>query len=311
MNQLVESQNILNEQQILQSEQNKDVFKQKPLLKPQSPSNKENRQEQYCMQKQQLTQKSGQDNSRTLKNENVELKNLINVNKQLVNFGLVLPGNICEDDIQFQNISNETILIEIQVVCNNTEFDDLDEYVYSARKLNGYDYKDRFMLACPGQKQFSMKVALKVPNIKDQKGLFGLIIITALNQNQQKIQGQINTILQSQVLLPLIQCSKQLINNLYNLPIIQMAFKLGKKLDCKIQFRNNSIIGLSLEMEILDKINCEIIVNPQAISVQSNSQFLVTMNVKNKEVQQIKNVLIIKIKNSNVHFSYPFIIQVY
>ncbi|CAD8053923.1 unnamed protein product [Paramecium primaurelia] len=287
------------------------MHKQKLLIQPLSPSNKENRQEQFGLQKQQFLQKSNNDIYRQLKNEYSELKNIINVNKQSVNFGLVLPGNICEDDIQFQNISNETIIIGIQVVCNNTEFDDLDEYVYSARKLNGYDYKDRFMLACPAQKQFNMKVALKVPNIKDQKGLFGTIIITAINSNQQKIQGQINTNIQSQVLLPLIECSKRLMNNFYKVPIIQMALKLGKKLDCKIQFRNNSRIGLPLELEILNKNNCEIIVNPQSLSVQSNSQFLVTMQVKNQQVQLIKNVLIIKVKNSNVHFSYPFIIQVY
>ncbi|CAD8053921.1 unnamed protein product [Paramecium primaurelia] len=311
MNQLTESQNILNEQQQLHFEQHEEMHKQKLLIQPLSPSNKENRQEQFGLQKQQFLQKSNNDIYRQLKNEYSELKNIINVNKQSVNFGLVLPGNICEDDIQFQNISNETIIIGIQVVCNNTEFDDLDEYVYSARKLNGYDYKDRFMLACPAQKQFNMKVALKVPNIKDQKGLFGTIIITAINSNQQKIQGQINTNIQSQVLLPLIECSKRLMNNFYKVPIIQMALKLGKKLDCKIQFRNNSRIGLPLELEILNKNNCEIIVNPQSLSVQSNSQFLVTMQVKNQQVQLIKNVLIIKVKNSNVHFSYPFIIQVY
>lgn len=34
-------------------------------------------------------------------------------------------------------------------MCNNSEYDELDEYVYSARKLSGYDYNDKFMLACP------------------------------------------------------------------------------------------------------------------------------------------------------------------
>lgn len=67
----------------------------------------------------------------------------------------------------------EPIIVCVQVVCANTEFDDLDEYVYSARKLSGYDYNDRFMLACPAHKQFSMKVALKVPNVREQKSIVG------------------------------------------------------------------------------------------------------------------------------------------
>lgn len=64
----------------------------------------------------------------------------------------MIPGNICEDELAFQNLSNDTIIICLHIVCNNTEFDELDEYVYSARKMNGYDYNDRFMLACPAMK---------------------------------------------------------------------------------------------------------------------------------------------------------------
>lgn len=46
-----------------------------------------------------------------------------------------------------------------------------------------------------------------------------------------------------------------------------MAFKLGKKLDCKIPFRNNSCIGLPLEMEFLNKNDNELTINPPTLSV--------------------------------------------
>ncbi|CAD8148655.1 unnamed protein product [Paramecium pentaurelia] len=308
MSQLTESPNRLNEQQSIPHD---EIIDKSQKLATSSPD-KENSQELFRLQKQQFLQKMTQDNSTRRQKKIIgDIKDVVNVNKQIVNFGLVIPGNICEDDIQFQNLSNETVIIGIQVICNNTEFDDLDEYVYSARKLNGYDYNDRFMLACPAQKQFSMKIALKVPNIKEQKGLFGTIIITASYSNHSKIQGQINTQIQSQITLPSIECPKTLMNSAYNLPVIQMAFKLGKKLDCKIPFRNNSLIGLPLEMEFLNKNDNEILINPPTLSVQGNSQFLVTIYIKSKQEQIIKNVLIVKVKNSNVHFSYPFIIKIY
>lgn len=46
-----------------------------------------------------------------------------------------------------------------------------------------------------------------------------------------------------------------------------MAFKLGKKLDCKIPFKNNSSLGLPLEMEFLNKNNNEILINPPTLAV--------------------------------------------
>ena len=108
----------------------------------------------------------------------VDVRDLVSINKNNIIFPNVIPGNICEEDLVFCNLYPDTIIICVQILCTNPEYDDLDEYVFSARKLNGYDYNDKFMLACPGQKSFSLKIALKVPNVKNIEKIGGTVLIT-------------------------------------------------------------------------------------------------------------------------------------
>jgi hypothetical protein len=58
-------------------------------------------------------------------------------------FGDVLPGNIMEENLEIRNKSSEYLLVKITVLCHNPDLAALDEYVYSVRKLPGYDYNER------------------------------------------------------------------------------------------------------------------------------------------------------------------------
>jgi predicted RNA methylase len=49
-------------------------------------------------------------------------------------------------------------------LCNNPEFLDHDEYVYSVRKALNYDYNEKYFILLPGASTIHLKVALKVPN---------------------------------------------------------------------------------------------------------------------------------------------------
>lgn len=81
-----------------------------------------------------------------------------------LNFGSVIPGNICEEDLVLTGNTTETILVQVLVVCLNTEFEDLDEYVFSTRKVVGYDYNDKLIMALQGKQSIPLKIALKVPH---------------------------------------------------------------------------------------------------------------------------------------------------
>ena len=53
-----------------------------------------------------------------------------------IKFNNVLPGNIFEESFDIFNKSNESIVLKINTICLNQEFETLDEYVYSIRKNN-------------------------------------------------------------------------------------------------------------------------------------------------------------------------------
>lgn len=62
-----------------------------------------------------------------------------------IKFNNVLPGNIFEESFDIFNKSNESIVLKINTICLNQEFETLDEYVYSIRKNNNYDYNEKFI----------------------------------------------------------------------------------------------------------------------------------------------------------------------
>ena len=62
-----------------------------------------------------------------------------------IKFNNVLPGNIFEESFDIFNKSNESIFLKINTMCLNQEFETLDEYVYSIRKNNNYDYNEKFI----------------------------------------------------------------------------------------------------------------------------------------------------------------------
>jgi hypothetical protein len=69
---------------------------------------------------------------------------------------------ICEDELEFISKTNETIIVQIYLVCNNKEYDELDEYVYSIRKITGYEYNEKIILSISNKNPITLKVAIKV-----------------------------------------------------------------------------------------------------------------------------------------------------
>ena len=81
-----------------------------------------------------------------------------------IKFNNVLPGNIFEESFDIFNKSNESIVMKINIVSLNSEFENLDEYVYSIRKNTNYDYNEKFIFLLAPYKNIQFKVALKVPS---------------------------------------------------------------------------------------------------------------------------------------------------
>ena len=59
---------------------------------------------------------------------------MIDLSINNIKFGVVLSGNIFEENLEVFNKTKETLVLKIVVSCLNPELEDLDEYVYSVRK---------------------------------------------------------------------------------------------------------------------------------------------------------------------------------
>lgn len=100
--------------------------------------------------------------------------------------------------------------------------------------------------------------------------------------------------------------------------MIQLAFKTGKKLDCKIPFRNTGQLAVNIETGFLvavpEEFPYEITLTTLNPSVQANSQFFINLALKSKFAQQrcgeTRQVLVVKCKNSSLYFGFAVLISV-
>lgn len=63
------------------------------------------------------------------------LREVLKINQQTIDFGNSFPGQISEETIIILNNMKKTkVQFQIKINCLSTEFDDLEEYVYSMRR---------------------------------------------------------------------------------------------------------------------------------------------------------------------------------
>jgi hypothetical protein len=108
----------------------------------------------------------------------------------------------------------------------------------------------------------------------------------------------------AKVVVPYLTCLKQLRDGTTS--FIRLAVKAGRVNDCKVPLRNNSSFPLTLEPEMLLSTPDLTITLPATINAATGASFLVVFQVKAKQPStEIKQILILKVKNSSIHFSFP------
>lgn len=73
----------------------------------------------------------------------------------------MFAGTILEEDIIIVLKTHEGLYVQTHAICENTEYDDLEEYVYSARKTTNFEYHDK-ILSTLTKKACVVKIAIKV-----------------------------------------------------------------------------------------------------------------------------------------------------
>lgn len=248
-----------------------------------------------------------------------DIRSLLTVSKTSIKYGNVLPGYIMEDDLEIQNKSNQSLSVKVCVLCHNSELDDHDEYVYSVRKLNIYDYNEKIISVLPAHNTLKYKVALKVPNLKAASELQGSVVITV-----QGVESNITLPITSTVEIPDIFCPKEIYDKDNACSIIKFALKKGKKQDCKIPFKNNSRYNVTMEFEFIEpqgkKNGYDILTYPSIVSLAANGFGILNVILKptlnappqdSSNDKEIRRVLLAKIKNSSMIYYFPLSIEIY
>jgi hypothetical protein len=237
----------------------------------------------------------------------------------MFDFGEMLPGQILEENMIIMNmLPNARVPFKIKISCLSSEFDNLEEYVYSMRRPSNnesHNYNDSFLIILTAKSVSYYKVAIKVPNVKKSIEILGEIELIS-TETFEVITIPVRT----KVVIPVVKCEKMITLKSLNLPVVKLYMKTLKRQDFRINLKNLSKINVIGELFILknqeELKNVEFNFYPQNINLIFNNSINFMMSAKctgneadllNKEVHA---VLIVKIKNSSIIFSYPLVILI-
>ena len=247
------------------------------------------------------------------------LQQVLKINVGVIDFGDLLPGQILEENLIIMNtLVNTKVPFKIKVNCLTKEFDELDEYVYSMRRPTNnetYNYNDTFLILLTAKSVSYYKVAIKVPNLKEEKEIHGSIDLMS-----NECGGIITIPIRAKILVPIIKCEKMITLKSLGLPVVKLYMKTPKRQDFRINLKNMCKLNLIAELFILkneeELKNMEFNFYPQNINLPFNTpiNFMMSAKCTGNEAEilnkEIHSVLIVKIKNSSAIFSFPIVILI-
>lgn len=254
------------------------------------------------------------------------VKQLLHVSKSKICFGKNMPGQIVEEPLDIVNKTNQNLVVQIELDSENHEFRDTEEYVYSIRRSHLYDFNDKHYLIMAPFSSASFKVTLKVPGVKRDCNNNGFANISI-----KGLKEHIKVALESKIKVPKVTCPKSLFNQNAKLDIIKLAAKEGKKQDYKLPFKNEGDTPVTLEFsfhnpgEAYKGETAECSIYPQTVTIQPNSSSMLNFSAKVGQIRLrdkrtshhkekgvcAKKVLLGKVKDTNLIYSYYFCIETY
>ena len=159
-----------------------------------------------------------------------------------IDFGLVVPGRIMEEDLKIVNKSDHNVVVKVLCLCDNEEFLEHDEYVYSIRKAVNFEYNEKYFIMLAPKTEIDCKVALKVPNHYKRLKIAGHLDISVKNT-----PGSLNVPIQSYNHIPRVTCNKELFSVKHGFKLIRLAHKVNRRQEFKIPFKNTSHKPLTVE----------------------------------------------------------------
>lgn len=249
------------------------------------------------------------------------LTDVLKINQNTIDFGNVFPGQIIEETIIIlNNLSHTKVHFKIKVNCLTKEFDELDEYVYSMRRPTQNDvfnYNDTFLILLAHKAISYYKLAVKVPNYREEKEIMGNIEIVS----EHTKGGPLIIPVRSKITIPSLKCEKMIKLRSMDIPVVKLFLKNIKRQDFRIALKNTSNYAYMGELSILKNDNhmkfLDINFYPPQINMAANALNNFMMSVKSlakddDEIinQEVRFVLLVRIRNSSIIFSYPVILTI-
>ena len=110
-----------------------------------------------------------------------------------------------EEDVRIKNVSSHNVVIKVVCLCDNEEFLEHDEYVYSIRKAVNFEYNEKYFIMLAPNTEIECKVALKVPDFYKKIKILGNLKISIKN-----MPGMIKVPIHSFNHCPNVTCNKEL-----------------------------------------------------------------------------------------------------
>jgi len=250
------------------------------------------------------------------RNQKQNINEVIQVNKSSMDFGIHFPGKIFEEDLEIMNVTKQSIVLELFVNCLNAELQNSEEYVYSVRSNNCYDFSERRVLTLEAESRVNLKVALKVPGIKLKNPLQGQIKIIS-----ESFLDEFTIDLSSNVLIPRVFCPKQLFSQTLKRNIINMAVMKGKSQNLKLPLRNDSDSPITLDLGFYkstavgnDDSLFEVSISPKVLTIPPKSNANTTISIKQSKYlmgsQKNSEIKILYGKTQDSSLTYSFVMKI-
>jgi hypothetical protein len=243
------------------------------------------------------------------------ISEVLKVNCQTVDFGDVMPGQIIEETIIIlNNMSKTKVPFKVKVNCLSDEFEDLDEYVYSMRRPTPnevFNYNDTFLIILAQKAISYYKLAIKVPNVLEDTKVLGNIEITSEDTKDSLIEVPIL----ANVVMPKLKCEKMMRIKSLDMSVVKLFMKNPVRQDFRIAFKNcgNQVCFVEFSVQKNERLVNFLDFNfyPAQIGLQPfiSNNFVMSIKtkggIKNLQNNEVRFLLIAKVKNSSAIFAYP------
>jgi hypothetical protein len=159
----------------------------------------------------------------------------------------LFPGSIEEFDVSIglkdgiiEDNGSTSFMLRVIARCDNAEFNDLDEYVFSVRSNERFEYFEEVRFKIRKKERAQVKVAVKIPPVRENYVVEGFLDV------QLESFVPVSLPIYAKCEVPQIVCIKGLYKPDEDIPVIKLPAKKNQIRMAPIPFKNLSNFNFTL-----------------------------------------------------------------